>query len=409
MTMPKYALRIGLVAALVLALSALTFHAKAGLHVTAYFDQFKGIYVGDDVTVRGVAVGKVTGVEPQADRVKVELRIDTDIHIPADVRAAVVAQSLVSVRAVALGPVARRGAALADGAVIPESRTSIPVEWDDIKKELVTLSTALGPHGANRDGATNRLITTGADLLRGQGGQLNTTIQDLSKAMTTLSDNGDNLFATVRNLQVFTAALRGSDAEMRLFNRRLAVVASSLNADRQGLVAALSGLSRAFGEVNTFLKGNRKITVSTLKNLRSTTSVMARDRQYIADLLQVAPTAMSNFYNILDPRGRDGNMLTGQLAAANLQAPAQIICGALLSLGGDRIACQNVIGPLAQYFSSGAPPIGIGGVQSSASGQGGTVEPGGRSASTSPSTTPQSAPSSPSTNLLGSLLEGLGG
>lgn len=367
----KFSKRTGLVGlsiAIVLAIAGFASWGGNGYTVTAYFAQFKGIYVGDDVTVRGVPVGKITSIQPEADRVKVELHIDTDVHIPAGVNAAVVAKSLVSVRSVALGPVTPAGAALADGAVIPESRTAIPVEWDDIKSQLVTLTTALGPNGANSHGATSDLVHAAAGLLRGQGRTLNQTIGDVSAAMRTLSDNGGDLFATVRNLDVFIKAIRGSDSQVRLFNQRLDVVAASLNQDRRSLVGSLDGLNAAFHDVDAFLKKNRDITVSTLKELRSTTSLLDDNRQSIADLLQIAPNAVSNLYNLVDPRGANGNLLTGVLAVNNLQAPAQIICGALLAMGGDRIACQHAIGPLANYFALNSPPIGIAGAQSSGTG-----------------------------------------
>jgi phospholipid/cholesterol/gamma-HCH transport system substrate-binding protein len=396
MTVSKRMLRIGLAVFLVLALGGFVFRGQQGTQVTAYFDEFKGIYVGDDVTVRGVPVGTVTSVEPEADRVKVEFQIDDDIHVPDDVKAAVIAQSLVSVRSIALGPVDSEGSPLQDGAVIPQSRTAIPVEWDDIKDQLVELTSALGPNGANKRGATSELISAGADFLDGQGASLNTTIRNLSEAMSTLSDNSGELFATVRNLQVFITAIKDSDSQMRLFNQRLATVAASLNQDRHALVGALEGLNSAFGKIDTFLRQNRQITISTLKELRQTTSVLAQNRQYIADLLQVAPTGISNFYNIMDPRGR-GTLVTGELAVNNQQAPAQIICGALLAMGGNRAACQEAVGPLAKYFAMTAPPLGIGGVQSNSTGEGGSMEPGGRSGST---TTTEQA------NLLGQLLGG---
>lgn len=358
----KTAFRVGSVVLLLVALTGLAFHGQQGTHLTAYFEQFKGIYVGDDVTVRGVPVGRVTAVEPQRDTVKVELEVDEDVHLPADVRAAVVAQSVVSVRSIVLGPVGGDGPPLEDGAVIPQSRTAIPVEWDDVKNQLVELATVLGPKGANAKGATSELVSAGAKFLEGQGGSLNSTIRDMSEAMSTLSDNRGDLFATVRNLQVFITALKGSDTQVRLFNRRLATVAASLNADRRSLTGALTGLDRAFKDVNTFVKSNREVALATLRELRSTTSLLAQNRQNVADLLQVAPTGMSNFYNIVDPRGTNGPLITGALAANNLQAPAQIICGALLAMGGDRVACQEAIGPLARYFAMGHPPVGAPGL-----------------------------------------------
>jgi len=394
-------MRIGLAAALVVGLAGFTFSGDDRVQVTAYFEQFKGIYAGDAVTVRGVPVGEVTDVTPDAEQVKVEFELDADVKIPDDVNAVVVAESVVSVRSIALGPVPGDGAPLKNNAVIPVSRTAVPIEWDQIKDQLVDLSTALGPNGANKRGATGALVSASADFLNGQGASLNSTIRDVSEAMSTLSDNGGALFSTVRNMQVFISALKGSDVQMRYFNQRLATVADSLAQDRDVLVGALGGLNRAFKEVDNFLRANRNITVSTLKELRSTTSLLSENRQQIADLLQVAPTGLSNFYAILDPRGGSvGPALTGALTLNNLRTPAQVICGALLAMGGDRSACQAAIGPLAQYLALNAPPVGAPLVQHNGAGSGGTVEPGDTSRSGG------SAPADAGTNLLSQLFGG---
>jgi len=377
----KIPAKLGLAVVLVLVLGGVLLTGDDKIRVTAYFDQFKGIYVGDDVTVLGVPIGTVTSVEPEPDRVKVEMELSADHPVPADVKAAVVAPSLVSVRSIILGPYGSSGPRLQDGAVIPESRTAIPVEWDTIKDQLVSLSTALGPNGANGRGATSNLISSGARFLDGQGATLNATIRDVSEAMTTLADNSGDLFATVRNLQVFVAAIKGSDAQVRLFNQRLALVAAALDQDRHALSGALDGMHTAFRDVDDFLRENQDLTVSTLKELRSTTSLLAAHQQDMADLLQVAPTGLSNFYNILDPRINGGP--TGELAANNLNSPAQVICGALLALGGDRTDCQAALGPLVQYFALNAPPVGVGGVTSNGAGVGGTEEPGGSSGAAS--------------------------
>ncbi len=368
--------KIGLAIAMVLGFGAFAFAGDGTLRVTAYFAQFKGIYVGDDVTALGVPIGSVVSVDPEADRVKVVLKLDSDHPVPADVRAAVVAPSLVSVRSVVLGPVGSDGPPIEDGATIPMSRTAIPVEWDDVKDQLVELSTALGPRGANKDGATSELISSSADFLDGSGQSLNTTITDVSEAMSTLADNSGDLFATVRNLQVFVTAIKGSDAQVRLFNQRLAEVAALLDSDRFALEGALHGLRQAFVEVKDFVNDNKDLTVDTLRELRVTTSVLADNRQQIADILQVAPTGVSNFYQILDPRGDTGTLVTGELAVNNLQAPAQIICNALLAAGGDRSSCQEVLTPLFKYFAMSAPPIGIGGVTNNGAGDPGVIEPG---------------------------------
>lgn len=394
-------LGLAIAAVLVVALASAA-HAAMGtkqIHVTAHFAQFKGIYVGDDVTILGVPVGKVTSVKPGPDDVTVRFQFSADHPVPADVKAAVVAPSLVSVRALILGPVGSdtSGPTLQDGAVIPESRTAVPVEWDDIKTELTNLSTALGPNGANKQGATSQLLDASAKFLQGNGANLNQTIQSVSKAMQTLADNSGSLFATVHNLQVFISAIKDSDAQVRQFEEKIASVTSILDQDRTALSGALNGMQTAFTEVQGFIKNNKDLTTDTIRTLSQTTSLMAKDRQYIANILQVAPTALSDFYNILDPRADDGP--TGTLAFENLNNPATIICGALLAVGGDKAACAQVLTPLARYLALQAPPLNINGVQSNGAPtvDGTTGAPSGSSGGTS------------SGGLLGQLLGGLGG
>ena len=64
------------------------------------------------------------------------------------------------------------GPAMRDGAVIPQSRTAVPVELDRIFDSLHTTAEALGPAGANKDGSLSRLLGVSADNLDGQGKQL---------------------------------------------------------------------------------------------------------------------------------------------------------------------------------------------------------------------------------------------
>lgn len=76
---------------------------------------------------------------------KVVLRVDSDVDIPADAKAVIVAQSLVTGRFVQLTPVYDSGEKLANKATIPMERTVVPMEWDDIKAQLSKLSESLGP------------------------------------------------------------------------------------------------------------------------------------------------------------------------------------------------------------------------------------------------------------------------
>lgn len=358
MTPRRLAPRPLIAAALAIALIAVVvgFSGDGQRTATVYFTEAKGLYVGDDVVIMGVPVGEVTAITPGPDRVRVDLRYDAEYRIPADAKAILAAPSLVTVRQVAFTPPYAGGPELADGAEIPASRTRIPVEWDAIKQQLNQLAAALGPKGANSKGALNRLLATGAANLKGQGGNLNATVRALSKAMLTLSDNRSDVFGTVRNLNVFVTALAASDQEVAEFNSRLSTVSKALAGNRKDLATALKSITRAMVDLRDFLRENRTSLSKTVTDLRPLTRMLAANRQQLADLLHLAPHALSNVYNIYDPVAGSA---TGTLSAANMQAPGTMACSSIFSLGGSPEDCQAALAPLAALLTADPPPIGV--------------------------------------------------
>jgi phospholipid/cholesterol/gamma-HCH transport system substrate-binding protein len=307
--------------------------------VRAEFVRAVGLYEGSDVRILGVKVGEVTKVEPAGDRVEVELRYDDEYKVPADAKAVVVAPSVVSDRYVQLTPVYQGGPALADDARIGLERTAVPVELDRIFGSLNDLNVALGPEGANKNGALSRLLAVGADNLDGQGQKINRTLRDFSLAIGTLSDNKESLFSTVRNLQVFTTALANSDSQVRAFNSDLASVADQLAAEREELALALKHLAIALGEVAAFVQENRKNLTTDIEGLADITGTLAKQKDAMAEVLDAGPVALSNLQNAYNPS-------SGTLDTRNNEAqpddPALYICSLLTALGEPESVCDDI-------------------------------------------------------------------
>ena len=326
--------RVAVVTALALAV-ALTYvlwPRSESVHVTAYFPRTVGIYPGSDVRVLGVRIGEVEKITPEGDRVRVELAYDEGRKVPADAKAAIINSSVVSDRYVQLLPVYRKGPVLRNGAVIPETRTAVPVELDRIFDSLHTTADALGPEGANKDGSLSRLLGVSADNLDGQGENLNQTVEDLSQAVTTLSDGRKDLFGTVRNLQVFTAALAADDKSVRSFNTSLAEVAGQLAGEREDLAEALRNLGTALGDVSDFVKNNKKSLTSNVQGLSKVTKVLVTQRAALDELLAVAPTGLSNLNNAYNP---SAGTLDTRNNAQQAQDPASLLCSVLKTTGDE--------------------------------------------------------------------------
>ncbi len=242
-----------------------------------------------------------------------------------------------------LSPVWRTGPALADGVDLGVDRTAIPVELDQIYAALDSLNRALGPNGANRNGALSDLIATGAKNLQGNGQLLNNTLRDLSLAVGTLSDHRNDLFGTITSLAQFSTTLAQSDGTVRAFNADLADVAAQLAAEKDNLATAVRSLALALGEVSTFVKQNKADLTANVKDLASVTNVLVKQQKSLAEFLDNAPTALSNLqlaYNprsgTLDTRDNNGSTLTPQGA----------LCSLLMTLGQPKSLCLQLGAPL---------------------------------------------------------------
>lgn len=134
-----------LVAGVILAMR--TADAAARTTVVAYFDNSNGVFAGDDVLIRGVPVGKIVKIEPQPLRAKISFWFDRKYRVPADAAAAILSPQLVTGRAIQLTPPYAGGPTMADGTVIPQERTVVPVEWDDLRAQLQRLTALLQPTG----------------------------------------------------------------------------------------------------------------------------------------------------------------------------------------------------------------------------------------------------------------------
>jgi phospholipid/cholesterol/gamma-HCH transport system substrate-binding protein len=324
--------------ALVAGLTVLLWPRSRTVQVTAFFPRSVGVYPGSDVRVLGVRIGEVKKVTPQGRQVRVQLQYEADRKVPADAKAAIVNSSVVSDRYLQLLPVYRSGPTMRSGAVIPQRRTAVPVELDRIFDSLHTTSESLGPRGANKDGSLSRLLGVSADNLDGQGRKLHTTVKDLSQAVTTLSDGRRNLFGTVRNLQVFTAALAADDDNVRSFNDSLAKVAKQLAGERKDLAAAVKHLSVALKDVSGFVHDNKNSLTSNVKGLSKTTRVLVKQRAALEELLEVAPTGLGNLHNAYNPKSAT---LDTRNNADIPQDPASVLCS-VLRTAGEKADCKKL-------------------------------------------------------------------
>ncbi|MCX2934082.1 MCE family protein [Mycobacterium sp. CVI_P3] len=330
-------------------------------HITAYFANSTGIFVGDDVRILGVRVGEIDSIEAQPEQVKITFWVDGNYRVPADADAVILSPSLVSARAIQLLPAYEHGPVMKNDAVIPMQRTAVPVEWDDLRTQLSKLVDTLQPTEPGGVSTLGAFVNTAADNLRGQGADIHDTIVKLSQAISVLGDHSGDAFGAINNLSLVVSALQDSRDVMRQLNRNLAGTTALLANQPDEIGRALADVNAAIADVVAFTAENREPIGIASDKLASISTMLHESADDIKQILHVAPTQLSNFVNIYPPAVGG---FAGAFTLNYFSNPIQFICGAIQAasrLGAEQAAklCVQYLAPIVKNRQYNFPPLGV--------------------------------------------------
>lgn len=358
--------RIGLTAVLttmIVAAAILLLHSAstAGRHtVVGYFANSNGIFVGDEVRILGVPVGKIDRIEPQTKQVKITFSYDGKYRVPAEAKAVILSPAIVTARIIQLTPAYTGGPVMQSGAVIPQDRTAVPVEWDDLREQLQRLTELLKPDQPGGLSTLGSVVHTTAEAMRGQGANIRDTILKLSQAMSVVGDHSEDLFGTLKNLSILVSALQDSGDLMRQLNGNLASATALLTNDPGEVGDAVSALDAVVREVSTFVADNRESLGSTADKLASVSTALTASLDDIKQTLHIVPNELQNLMNIYQPAQ---GTLGGAYAFNNFADPITFLCGAIQAasrLGAEQSAklCVQYLAPIVKNRQYNFPPLG---------------------------------------------------
>lgn len=330
------------------------------LHLTAYFANSNGLYVGDEIRILGLPVGQIETIEPQPDRSKISFSVDDAYNVPADVNAAIISPSLVSVRAIQLTPAYTRGPKALNDSVIPLDRTAVPIEWDDLREQLQRLTATLQPTEPGGHSALGQLVETAADNLRGQGADIRDTLIKMSQAFSALGDHSQDLFSTVKNISILVSALQSSRDLMRELNMNLAGVTGLLVDSPNEIGAAVQNINDVVDDVRSFVADNKDAIGTTTDRLASISTALNQSLDDLKQTFHITPTAFSNFLNIYQPAQ---GTFTGAIAINNFANPLSFLCGGIQAasrLNAEQSAklCVQYLAPIFKNRQMNFPPLG---------------------------------------------------
>ena len=231
-----------------------------GYVVRADFAESGGIFTNAAVTYRGVQIGRVGELSLRPAGVRVELRIDGGVDVPASTRAVVTNRSAVGEQYVDLRPDTKSGPMLTDGSVIPQYRTSGPLAVETLllnldklvnsvdRQDLKVVIDELGRAFDGTGPSLQALLDSGDALLAEAEKSLPETLALIRDGKTVLDSqvaSGSAIRSWASSLASLSTQLKASDTDLR----RLLANGPVASAE---VTALLNGLRPSLG----FLLGN---------------------------------------------------------------------------------------------------------------------------------------------------------
>lgn len=290
---------------------------------TAQFRDTLGLYQGNDVTVLGYPVGKVTEITPHETYVDVTFVVDDDVDLPADVQAVVLRPGIVTDRALELTPAYDGGETLDEGAVIGVEDTRQPVEYDQILTALDDFFVALAPEKGNH--VVRDATRAAARLLGGNGRKIRAALAGISSVSEIALHAAPDIQALLHDLNIVMKAITRHDSRIRRFSGNLAEVTSMFADDSDLLTTALATTAETLTKVSAFVTDNRALIRRNVSNATKTSRSVAGYLREMQEILVEFPLALENLGRAIDTRA-DG------LQAKIAYQPTVNDTGALLQL-----------------------------------------------------------------------------
>ncbi len=261
--------------------------------VNAQFAQSGGIFVGAEVTYRGLRVGQVSDMKLTRDGVDVVLSIDKGRdRIPADTLALVANKSAVGEQYVDLEPRTDAAPFLHDNSTISTPNTQVPVSTTQIltsvdrfvnsvpQDDLRTVVSELGAgfKGSGEDLA--QIIDTSDSFIKAANENFDVTtalIRDSNTVLRTQSDKGSAIRSFAQNLALFSGVIADNDQSLR---------------------ALIDNGSATANELRTFLEENQVDLGGLINNLVTTGQVVVKHLAGIRQILVLYPYEVASGFTV---------------------------------------------------------------------------------------------------------------
>jgi len=252
-----------------------------------------GLYPNAIVTLRGVEVGKVTGLELSERGVIADLTVDDDVRIPADSRIAVRNTSAIGEQYLSFVPSSAGPPFLSEGVTVTGADITLPTEIGSVLRNTRALAASV---------PQDELTTTIDELYAAFNGTGQTLQQFLDSAETLTSAAADNIDPTRKLLADLVPVLDTQKAalpDIASYSADLASFTEQLKLSDPQIRAALTAGPGFAGELSSLLDSLRPTVPRLLSSLTSTGQMLDVYLPNVAQTLSILPATVNNTVSAL--------------------------------------------------------------------------------------------------------------
>lgn len=254
----------------------------------AIFSDVSGLRVGDDVRVAGVRVGRVQSIEVSGrDGAEVDFDLDAGQPLLTTTDIVMRYQNLVGQRYLALVQGPERGSEVPDGATIGTDHTDPGFDLTELLNGFRPLFQVLQP------GDVNQLATSIVKVLQGEGGTVESLLEQTTQLTTFVADRDAVIGAVLTNLTPVLMNLDDKGDELTATVSELRDLMTGLARDRRSIGDSIEGVSTLVGATSDLLEQARQPTVAVSQQLRAAARLLADNRPQLAAALKSFAVTMS--------------------------------------------------------------------------------------------------------------------
>ncbi|MBC9731864.1 MlaD family protein [Nocardioides marmotae] len=259
-----------------------------GLTISATLPDSGGLFVGSEVTYRGVKIGKVASMEVTREGLEAELALEEGTRIPLDARVEVHNLSAVGEQYLDIVPEDGRGPYAEDGDVLVGDDASLPIGEDELLVDLDALVASVDK------GNLSTVIEELGLAFQDTAGPLEEMVDSGSRFVEAALANEEATFRLLDNGRTVLQTQQRHREDIRTFARSLADLTGTLRGKDPELRTVLEGGASAVREVERLMAGLEPTMPVFIGNLVTLNQIVTTRLPAVEQLLVTFPKIVAN-------------------------------------------------------------------------------------------------------------------